>query len=124
MNSKHSLNVLALLVACGSVLQAPQAWTQNAAPADRNVVNTATRPGDMMADSPVTFPKEGPIPAKYPPDVRERSEPAEEGYYLYGEQILARIPMAFWTSTPPESNNALSTPKDAPVANPGRTPRQ
>jgi len=247
MNPKQSLNVLVLLVAGGSVLRAPQAWTQNAGPADRNVVNTATRPGDRMADSPVTFPKEGPIPAKYPPDVRERSEPAEEGDYLfsspcrslaqnilprqpnlvfiggisqkdiasirdvilqlraglpdveillatgtfgttdprdpaalaqaphsgtgaygqalkqlaaeercayldmttpwaeyirsskvhphlfyrdvvhaneYGEQILARILMAFWTSAPPESNNALSTPKDTPVANPGRTPRQ
>jgi lysophospholipase L1-like esterase len=58
-------------------------WTQNAAPADRNAVNTAARPGGMLADSPVTFPKEGALPAKFPPDVREQSEPAEEGYYLF-----------------------------------------
>ncbi len=59
------------------------ACAQNAAPSDRNAVNTAARPGDMMADSPVTFPKSGPIPSKYPPDGREQREPAEEGYYLF-----------------------------------------
>jgi hypothetical protein len=38
---------------------------------------------DMMADSPVTFPENGPLPAKYPPDVKVKSEPAEENYYLF-----------------------------------------
>jgi len=38
---------------------------------------------DMMADSPVTFPKKGPPPARYPPDVREQSEPAEKDYYIF-----------------------------------------
>jgi alpha-L-fucosidase len=56
---------------------------QNAAPADRNAVNTAARPGGMMADSPVTFPKEGALPPKYPPDVRERTEPVEKDYFLF-----------------------------------------
>jgi lysophospholipase L1-like esterase len=39
---------------------------------------------DMMADSPVTFPKRGAIPAKDPPDrpSRERETP-EKGYYLF-----------------------------------------
>jgi len=45
------------------------AVAQNAAPSDRNAVNTAARPGDMLADSPVTFPNEGALPAKYPPEV-------------------------------------------------------
>ena len=39
---------------------------QDAAPADRNAVNTAARPGDMMADSPVTFPEQG----RCPPSIR------------------------------------------------------
>jgi len=42
------------------------ARAQNAAPAERNAVNSAARPGGMMADSPVTFPKEGALPSKYP----------------------------------------------------------
>jgi hypothetical protein len=36
---------------------------QNAAPADRNAVNTVTRPGGMMADSPVKFPASGALPS-------------------------------------------------------------
>lgn len=56
---------------------------QDAAPADRYGINTRTRPGDMMADSPVIFPEHGALPAKYPPDVRVRRDPAEEGYYLF-----------------------------------------
>lgn len=46
------------------------ACAQNTMPRDRNAINTRTVPGNMMADSPVTFPKEGALPAKYPPDVR------------------------------------------------------
>lgn len=66
---------------------------QNAAPADRNPVNTAARPGGMMADSPVTFPEKGALPAKYPPDVRERGEPAEKDYYIFSSpcRSLAQI---------------------------------
>ena len=60
-----------------------QSSAQNAAPADRNAINTATRPGGMMADSPVTFPKQGALPSKYPPDVRDRSEPVEKDYFLF-----------------------------------------
>lgn len=37
----------------------------------------------MMADSPVTFPETGALPAKYPPDVPAKiSETPEEGYYI------------------------------------------
>jgi lysophospholipase L1-like esterase len=36
-----------------------------------------------MKDSPVTFPKQGALPAKYPPDMQVRNEPAEQGYYIF-----------------------------------------
>lgn len=61
---------------------------------------------DMMKDSPVTFPKEGAMPAKYPPDVREQHEPTEEGYYLFSSpcrslaqirQIQAEMPKGEFT---------------------------
>jgi hypothetical protein len=48
---------------------------QDAAPADRNAVNAAVRPGGTRADSPVTFPRQGALPCQYAPDVRESSEP-------------------------------------------------
>jgi lysophospholipase L1-like esterase len=37
----------------------------------------------MSADSPVTFPKEGALPARFPPDVKEESWPVEKDYYLF-----------------------------------------
>lgn len=41
------------------------------------------RPGGLTADSPVTFPKQGALPAKYPPDVKVQDEPAEKDYYIF-----------------------------------------
>ncbi len=66
---------------------------QNTAPQDRHALNTAARPGDMLADSPVTFPKEGALPARYPPDVKEQTEPAEKDYYIFSTpcRSLAQI---------------------------------
>ena len=66
---------------------------QDAAPADRNAINTSTRPGDMMADSPVTFPQQGALPAQYPPDVKDRAEPSEKDYYIFSTpcRSLAQI---------------------------------
>jgi lysophospholipase L1-like esterase len=66
---------------------------QNAAPADRNAVNTTALPGGMAADSPVTFPREGALPAKFPPDVKERSWPAEKDDYIFSSpcRSLAQI---------------------------------
>jgi hypothetical protein len=66
---------------------------QDAAPEDRNAVNTAARPGDMMADSPVTFPKRGALPAKYPPDVNAPGEPSEKDYFIFATpcRSLAQI---------------------------------
>jgi hypothetical protein len=59
------------------------AFAQDAAPADRNAFNTRARPGDMMADSPVSFPKEGALPAKFPPDVKEVTAPSEPDYFIF-----------------------------------------
>lgn len=59
------------------------ALAQDAAPRDRNAVNTKAQPGDMMADSPVVFPKQGALPSKYSPDIKERTEPAEKDYYIF-----------------------------------------
>lgn len=79
----------------GILLMGTAAFAQDAAPSDRNEINTRTRPGDMMFDSPVTFPERGALPSKFPPDVRVKNEPAEKDYYLFEspcrslEQILA-----------------------------------
>jgi lysophospholipase L1-like esterase len=93
MNSRLIVTRVLVLLAHGLVLLLPVIRAQNAAPADRNAVNTAARPGDMMADSPVTFPKEGALPAKFTPDVKEQSEPAEQDYYIFSSpcRSLAQI---------------------------------
>ena len=46
-----------------------------------------------MADSPVTFPEQGALPAKYPPDVKAQREPAEKDYYIFSSpcRSLAQI---------------------------------
>jgi len=49
---------------------------------------------DMMADSPVKFPDQGALPAKYPPDLHAKeSETPEEGYYISSTPVrsLAQI---------------------------------
>jgi hypothetical protein len=64
---------------------------------------------DMMKDSPVTFPKQGALPAKYPPDVQVRNEPAEQGYYIFSspcrsasqvKRIQAEMPTGRFTPPP------------------------
>jgi len=87
------------------------AGAQDAAPADRNAVNTRTHPGDMTADSPVTFPKAGALPAQYPPDVPAQEEPAEKDYYIFSSpcrspaqiaQIQAAMPEGQFTPPAPD----------------------
>jgi len=65
----------------------------------------------MMADSPVTFPETGPIPAKFPPDRPGTGEDVEEDYFLFAtpqrslEQIAAiQKEMPEGSFTPPESD--------------------
>lgn len=88
------MNTLSRLLSIFAVsLPATLAPAQDAAPADRNAVNTAARPGDMLADSPVTFPQQGALPAKYPPDVKDQAEPSEKDYYIFSTpcRSLAQI---------------------------------
>lgn len=109
MKSMFSKTFLFLTGLCALLAQSGVA--QDAAPADRNAVNTVARPGGMMADSPVTFPKEGALPAQYPPDVKAQSEPVEKDYYLFGSpcrslaQIAAiqgEMPKGVFTAPPPD----------------------
>jgi hypothetical protein len=76
-----------------AALCAVLASAQDAAPADRNAINTKALPGGMMADSPVTFPKQGALPAHYPPDVEDRAEPSEKDYFIFSTpcRSLAQI---------------------------------
>jgi lysophospholipase L1-like esterase len=103
--------ILSRAVLSGAIvcLSLTAASAQDAATADRNAVNTAARPGDMMADSPVTFPASGALPAKYPPDVSVKAEPAEPDYYLFGspcrslaqiEKIQAEMPRGAFAAPP------------------------
>jgi hypothetical protein len=57
---------------------------QDAMPQDRDAVNRHFVPGDMTADSPVTFPRRGALPSKYPPDVKTEHYPVEKDYFLFG----------------------------------------
>lgn len=72
---KTTMRASALAVLCGIILSAPAF-------------------GDMQKDSPVFFPKEGALPAKYLPDQGAKDGTApEEGYYLFStpERSLEQI---------------------------------
>lgn len=56
---------------------------QDAKKGDQNKVNTAARPGSMMADSPVKFPEKGAMPSRYPQDIKAPREDAEEDYFIF-----------------------------------------
>jgi|GEM_PF-494181 len=83
------------IIATFFVLPLLPAWAQNAAPNDRNAVNTNTQAGDMAVNSPVVFPKEGPLPSRYPPDVAVQEMAAEKDYFLFDSpcRSLAQIAM-------------------------------
>jgi alpha-L-fucosidase len=88
-----SILILLLIIGFGGITHS-SLHAQNAAPADRNAINTVARPGDMMADSPVKFPKEGALPGKYPPDLASKTnEATEPDYYIFKtpERSLAQI---------------------------------
>jgi lysophospholipase L1-like esterase len=67
---------------------------------------------DMTADSPVKFPSQGALPAKYPPDQPSKvHEKAEEGYYIFSspqrslkqvERIQAEMPQGEFTPPQPD----------------------
>jgi hypothetical protein len=51
---------------------------------------------DMMQDSPVKFPERGPLPARFPPDVKTESFPAEKAASRSPTAAkTAKVPRAF-----------------------------
>ncbi|MCF6311331.1 MAG: SGNH/GDSL hydrolase family protein [Verrucomicrobiales bacterium] len=94
MMMKRFIFVSYLMLAGGAV-------AQDADVKDRNEVNTTARPGSMMEDSPVKFPKKGALPSKYNPDIRQEREDAEKDYFIFAspcrslkqiEQIQQQMP--------------------------------
>jgi lysophospholipase L1-like esterase len=65
------------------LLSASGLLAQDAKKEDQNKVNTAARPGSMVADSPVKFPEKGPMPSKYPPDIKAPREESEKDYFIF-----------------------------------------
>lgn len=72
---------------------------------------TTSAAADMAADSPVKFPEKGALPAKFPPDVRGKSETAEKDYYIFPtperslaqiEKIQAEMPKGTFTAPKPD----------------------
>jgi lysophospholipase L1-like esterase len=55
-----------------------------AATAVATLVLAAVAHGDLMKDSPVTFPEKGALPSKNPPDVRTWHETPEPEYSMFG----------------------------------------
>ena len=79
-----------------------------------------TAVGDMMKDSPVTFPEKGALPAKYPPDVRTQNFPAEKDYSIFGTPqrsmkqirvIRAEMPAGRFTPPPHDWSHLARTKK-------------
>ncbi len=75
---------------------------------------------DMTKDSPVTFPKQGALPAKFPLDRSGAREPAEKDYGIFGtperslEQIAkiqAEMPAGEFTAPPADWANLQRTRK-------------
>src|SRR3954469_4913208 len=50
------------------------------------LILAAPASADMMADSPVTFPKTGALPSKYTPEVKTQRETPEKDYSIFGAQ--------------------------------------
>ena len=97
----RSVRLVATALITGQLL-----FSQDAAPADRNEINSTATAAKMSDDSPVVFPKNGPIPAKYPPDVKVVTEAVEKGYSIFPspcrsmaqiEQIQKEMPAGVFT---------------------------
>lgn len=81
---------------------------QSASVADRVRVNDPVAKNSMEADSPITFPKSGPLPPKFERDVKQVDEPTEKEYCIFSspcrslQQIAAiQKEMPPGTFTPP-----------------------
>ncbi len=87
------------------------ASAQNASAADRTSTNDPYASNGMLTDSPVTFPSQGALPAKFPPDLPQVDEPAEKDYYIFRSPcrslqqiatIQKEIPTGTFTPPPPD----------------------
>ena len=94
---------------------------QDAKPDDQNAVNAKGKQIDsMMDDSPVTFPKRGALPSKFPPDVKTDRRIPEEGYSISGSPnrslkqvnaIQAEMPKGDFTPPPADWQHLSRTKK-------------
>lgn len=84
--------------------------------AAQGAAQAGARPGGMMADSPVVFPAEGALPSRYPPDVRERSEPAEKDYYIFSSPCRSLAQIAAIRKEMPPGTFAPPPPDWKPLA--------
>lgn len=50
---------------------------------ERKSENDPAFTSSMMKDSPVVFPKQGCLPAKFPPDVKQVDQPTEKDYFVF-----------------------------------------
>jgi len=64
--------------------RAPRRGATAAATAVALAVLAAAAHGDLMKDSPVTFPEKGALPSKNPPDVKTWQETPEPEYSMFG----------------------------------------
>ncbi len=90
----------------GLLLMGQVGLAQDAKKGDQNKVNTRTRPGSMMEDSPVKFPEKGALPSKYNPDIKVPRQDAEKDYFIFAspcrslkqiEQIQQEMPKGQFT---------------------------
>ena len=71
---------------------------------------------DMMADSPVTFPDKGALPAKFPPDQpSQHGETPEEGYYLFTTPERSLEQIAKIQAEMPKGSFSPPTPDWSPL---------
>lgn len=91
---------------------------QDAAPKERNEVNTRLRPGSMFADSPVAFPDKGCLPSKYHSDVKQTTSPSEKEYYIFSspcrsvkqiDQIQSEMPKGNFKAVPQDRDHLQQT---------------
>ena len=69
------------------------ATAQNAAPGTRNALEQAAAPtpglddASLLADSPKVFPRKGPLPLLYPPNLSMLDEEAETDYFIFSAPL-------------------------------------
>lgn len=75
------------------------ATAQNATPGTRNAMEQATLPtpglddASLLADSPKVFPRKGPLPLLYPPNLPMRDEEAETDYFIFSAPLEPDTPI-------------------------------